>query len=206
MSEDAWLVYEAMGASYEEHASGGLYNAFFDRPAVMSLVGDVGGKRVLDARCGAGYYAQRSSNVGPMSSRSTRAGDGRAYETSLWDEFNTETTYTPYPGSPFAAAMLTDHIALVAEDPGQPVGCVYANTATDHYGFVFGLYVRPLWRRRGIARDLMRAIADALRLEEKQYVVLSVDTRNEAARSLYSELGFVDAARTLRAEIDQLLG
>jgi ribosomal protein S18 acetylase RimI-like enzyme len=125
---------------------------------------------------------------------------------ALWDEFDAETTYTPYAGSPFAATMLTDHVALVAEDSAEPVGCVYANTGSDHYGFVFGLYVRPLSRRRGIARDLMRAVAEALRVDGKQYVVLNVDTPNEVARSLYSELGFVDAARTLRVEIDQLLG
>lgn len=124
---------------------------------------------------------------------------------ALWDEFNAETTYTPYPESPFAATLLTDHIALVAEDSLEPVGCVYANTANDHYGFVFGLYVRPLCRRRGIARDLMHAVADALRAEGKQYVLLNVETPNDGARSFYEELGFADAARTLRVEIDQLL-
>lgn len=122
----------------------------------------------------------------------------------LWDEFNAQTTYTPYPGSPFAQTLLTDQIALIAEDSGEPVGCVYGRPS-DHFGFVFGLYVRPSARRRGIARSLMRAIAEVLRDKGKQYVVLSVDTPNAAARTLYKDLGFIDAARTLRAEIVDLV-
>ena len=124
---------------------------------------------------------------------------------ALWDAFNAETTYTPYAGSSFAARLLTDHLALVAEDVAESVGCVYANTGNEHFGFVFGLYVRPSARRRGVGRDLMRAVAAALREDGRRYIVLNVDTPNDVARSLYSDLGFVDAARTLRVEIDQLL-
>lgn len=125
---------------------------------------------------------------------------------ALWDEFNAETAYTPYAGSPFMASLLTEQIALVAEGSAEPVGSVYANTGSHHFGFVFGLYVRPSYRRRGLARDLMRAVGDALQLDGKQYIVLSVDTPNDGARSFYGRLGFVDAARTLRVGIDQLLG
>lgn len=124
----------------------------------------------------------------------------------MWDEFTAETTYTPYPGSPFSPSLLADQIALIAEESGSGVGCVYAATPSDHYGFVFGLYVRPSARRQGLARKLMRAVAEALAAEGRRFVVLSVDTPNAAARSLYDDLGFVDAARTLRAGIDELLG
>jgi ribosomal protein S18 acetylase RimI-like enzyme len=82
---------------------------------------------------------------------------------------------------------------------------VYVNPS-DHFGFVFGLYVRPEHRRRGYARDLMRAVAEALRQDGKRYVVLSVDTPNAAARSLYEHLGFTDAARVLRIDVQSLLG
>ncbi|HVC85909.1 MAG TPA: GNAT family N-acetyltransferase [Gaiellaceae bacterium] len=123
----------------------------------------------------------------------------------LWHELSAETTYTPYPGSEFSESLLADHLAFLAEQAGEPVGCVYAATPSEHFGFVFGLYVRPVARRRGLARDLMRAVAEALRVEGRKYIVLSVDTPNAAARSLYEQLGFVDAARTLRARIDDLL-
>ena len=123
----------------------------------------------------------------------------------LWDEFTAEATFTPYAGSPFEPSLVTKHIALVAEDGDGIVGTVYANTASLDFGYVFGLYTRPEARRRGVARVLMRAIAAILRDEGRRYVVLSVDTPNETARALYERLGFEDAARMLRADVDTLL-
>ena len=70
---------------------------------------------------------------------------------------------------------------------------------------MFGLYTVPAARHRGVARALMRSIAVALRDQGRRYVVLSVDTPNESARALYDRLGFVDAARTLRVDVDRLL-
>jgi aminoglycoside 6'-N-acetyltransferase I len=82
---------------------------------------------------------------------------------------------------------------------------VYANISAEAFGFVFGLYVRPDRRRQGVARALMRAIAAEIAGGGRIYVVLSVDTPNTAARSLYERLGFFDAARTLRADAASLL-
>jgi SAM-dependent methyltransferase len=48
--------YDAFAAEYEEHAVAAPYNALYDRPAVLNLVGDVEGRRVLDAGCGPGTY------------------------------------------------------------------------------------------------------------------------------------------------------
>jgi ribosomal protein S18 acetylase RimI-like enzyme len=118
----------------------------------------------------------------------------------LWDAFTAETTYTPYPGMPFAEAMLSEHVALLAEEDGRPVGTVYANLGSEHFGYVFGLYVVPAFRERGLGRTLMAEIAQVLVDAGRLYVLLSVDTPNERARSLYESLGFVDAARMLRAE------
>jgi ribosomal protein S18 acetylase RimI-like enzyme len=123
----------------------------------------------------------------------------------LWDEFNAEATFTPYPAAPFEPTLVTDHVALVAEEGGEPVGTVYANISSPHFGFVFGLYTRPSTRRRGVARALMRAIAAAIREQGRRYVVLSVDTPNEAGRALYERLGFADAARLLRIDVESLL-
>jgi len=46
-----------MAAWYEAHARDGVYNAHYDRPAVLDLLGPVGGQDVLDAGCGPGWYA-----------------------------------------------------------------------------------------------------------------------------------------------------
>ena len=123
----------------------------------------------------------------------------------LWNDFTAEATFTPYPGSAFDPSLVTKHIALVAEEDDGVLGTVYANTASKDFGYVFGLYTRPDARRRGVARAMMRAIASVLHEEGRRYVVLSVDTPNEKARALYERLGFEDAARMLRAEVDALL-
>jgi ribosomal protein S18 acetylase RimI-like enzyme len=124
----------------------------------------------------------------------------------LWEEFTAEATFTPYPGSSFEPALLTDHIALVAEEEGEALGTVYSNLNSPHFGFVFGLYTRPPVRGRGVGRALMRSIAATLREEGRRYVVLSVDTPNEQARAFYERLGFVDHARVLRVDVEDLLG
>jgi len=49
--------YEVFADEFLAHAEDGFYNAYLDRPACLALLGDVGGKRVLDAACGPGLYA-----------------------------------------------------------------------------------------------------------------------------------------------------
>lgn len=49
--------YEAFADEFRGHAESSLYNAYYDRPACLELLGDVTGKLVLDAACGPGLYA-----------------------------------------------------------------------------------------------------------------------------------------------------
>ncbi|WP_326566490.1 class I SAM-dependent methyltransferase [Amycolatopsis rhabdoformis] len=49
--------YEVFADEFLDHAREGFYNAFVDRPACLSLLGDVAGRDVLDAACGPGLYA-----------------------------------------------------------------------------------------------------------------------------------------------------
>ncbi len=46
--------YDAMAAAYGEHNDDSPYNAWYERPATISLLGDVSGRRVLEVGCGAG--------------------------------------------------------------------------------------------------------------------------------------------------------
>jgi SAM-dependent methyltransferase len=55
---ELWSAYDEMGERYARHAEDGVYNAHYDRPAVLGLLGDVRGLRVLDAGCGPGFYAE----------------------------------------------------------------------------------------------------------------------------------------------------
>lgn len=46
--------YDAMGAAYGAGNEEGSFNAFYERPATIALLGDVTGLRVLEAGCGPG--------------------------------------------------------------------------------------------------------------------------------------------------------
>src|ERR1700735_2411316 len=56
--------YEVFADEFLEQAQDGFYNAYCDRPACLALLGDVAGKRVLDAACGPGLYAQELVRLG----------------------------------------------------------------------------------------------------------------------------------------------
>jgi SAM-dependent methyltransferase len=49
--------YDVFADEFLEHAEDGFFNACYDRPACLDLLGDVAGRRVLDAACGPGLYA-----------------------------------------------------------------------------------------------------------------------------------------------------
>ena len=49
--------YDVFADEFLGHARDGFYNACYDRSACLALLGDVRGKRVLDAACGPGLYA-----------------------------------------------------------------------------------------------------------------------------------------------------
>lgn len=51
-------VFDEVADDYGLHAARNAYNALYDRPAVLDLMGEVAGKRVLDVGCGPGLYAE----------------------------------------------------------------------------------------------------------------------------------------------------
>lgn len=57
-------MYDAFADSFALHAEGSAHNAHYDRPAVLGLLGDVAGCRVLDVGCGSGLYAAELARLG----------------------------------------------------------------------------------------------------------------------------------------------
>lgn len=51
-------AYEALAEAYAARVDTKPHNAYYDRPATLSLLPEVRGKQVLDAGCGPGAYAQ----------------------------------------------------------------------------------------------------------------------------------------------------
>jgi len=56
---DAPRLYDDLAERFERHAETAVWNAQYDRPAVLELLGDVDQLRVLDAGCGPGIYAEQ---------------------------------------------------------------------------------------------------------------------------------------------------
>jgi ubiquinone/menaquinone biosynthesis C-methylase UbiE len=50
--------YDVFADEFLEHARAGFYNAHYDRPACLELLGDVAGRTVLDVACGPGLYSE----------------------------------------------------------------------------------------------------------------------------------------------------
>jgi SAM-dependent methyltransferase len=51
-------AYNDLAASYAARVDTKPHNAYYERPATLSLLPDVNGKRVLDAGCGPGVYSE----------------------------------------------------------------------------------------------------------------------------------------------------
>ena len=46
--------YDGFAEAYAKQNETGLFNAYYEKPAMLALAGDVSGRRILDAGCGAG--------------------------------------------------------------------------------------------------------------------------------------------------------
>lgn len=58
--------YDRYAREYADKNEVSAYNALYERPAVLALLGDVAGKRVLDAACGPGAHAQALQERGAL--------------------------------------------------------------------------------------------------------------------------------------------
>lgn len=96
------------------------------------------------------------------------------------------------PASAFEAAV-RDGAVFVAEDDGAVLGLVgftpQTRAKSRHKGFIYGVFVMPEGRGRGVGRALMTATLDHARgvVEIVQLVALA---DNKAAVFLYESLGF----------------
>jgi ubiquinone/menaquinone biosynthesis C-methylase UbiE len=60
--------YDAMAEDYTGDNDGGAFNALYERPAMLSILGDVTGMRVLDIGCGAGQLSHELIKQGAQTS------------------------------------------------------------------------------------------------------------------------------------------
>lgn len=125
----------------------------------------------------------------------------------LWEEFQAEVPEAEHWREAWAEALpdvrryVAEHVALVAEEDGQPAGFALARPKNARVGYLSDVYVRPAFRRRGVARELMAAAVAALGSE---LLSLSVEVANEEARTAYRRLGFRDESVSLIVEAERL--
>lgn len=104
-----------------------------------------------------------------------------------------------------SSGMLT----LVAEDEaGERAGFIMVGRSTSVFtdqqqAFVYDVAVAPAFRRRGIGRRLMEHAEAYAREKGMEFITLMVDSRNDAARNLYAQLGFEDGKVLMRKLLRQ---
>ena len=94
------------------------------------------------------------------------------------------------------AAVSPDNFTLGAHLHGELIGVVgFIRMSQDierHRGHIWGMYVVSEEQGRGVGRSLLAdAMERARALPGLEQVELEVESRNEAAKSLYTSLGFV---------------
>jgi ribosomal protein S18 acetylase RimI-like enzyme len=95
--------------------------------------------------------------------------------------------------APEALVVAGDAPTYVAEADGQVVGmvtvCVFT-TLTGKKAYLDHLVVARNWRRRGVARHLMRHAMDIATTAGASRLDLTASNEKVAARTLYESLGF----------------
>jgi ribosomal-protein-alanine N-acetyltransferase len=87
---------------------------------------------------------------------------------------------------------------LIAERGGMLLGRVIVDEAE-----ILTLAVAPEARRQGIARDLLEAACQEIRLRCGRTIFLEVAVGNTPARELYCRFGFTEVGRRYRYYSDQ---
>jgi ribosomal protein S18 acetylase RimI-like enzyme len=130
----------------------------------------------------------------------------------LWEAFEAE---IPEPDGFDAetweegwAALRTDMVdgaVLLAEEDGRPVGLLDASAPSPGRWHVETVYVRPATRRRGVARALVQACAEAAADRGVRHVSLEVLSENTTAQTVWRRLGFEPIELLLCQPLDTLL-
>ena len=94
--------------------------------------------------------------------------------------------------------------AVIAEQGSEVLGFACGVMRGLRLGDLTELYVRPEARRRGIARELVRAVVDGLSERGAAFVAGGVGPDNAPARSFYENAGFRSVEIRLVADVETL--
>lgn len=129
----------------------------------------------------------------------------------LWREFEAEVPEPPHREAQAEVELaeipgyLEDGaLALLAEEDGLPAGYALAKLESARICFLSDLYVRPVARRRGIARALMASVVAWGAERGADVLTLEVLSSNTDARTMYDRIGFTEEMATLVAPLARL--
>ncbi|MGA2641777.1 MAG: GNAT family N-acetyltransferase [Spirochaetia bacterium] len=90
---------------------------------------------------------------------------------------------------------------LIAYDDGRLAGCACTRTIEEHIAEMKRMYVRPIFRRRGIGAALVKQTIETVRNQD--YSILRLDSAQfmSDAHALYRSFGFRDIAPYEGSEI-----
>jgi ribosomal protein S18 acetylase RimI-like enzyme len=101
-------------------------------------------------------------------------------------------------------AMDGDSLVLLAEQDDEPVGFAVATHRRPKVVYLHDLYVAPHARRRGIAKNLIAGVVSHANASGAEVMLLSVDSDNTDARTVYRRLGFSERSVGLIAALETL--
>lgn len=144
----------------------------------------MGSIRILTADDAAAYQALRLHGL-----RESPAAFGSTYENEV------DTPLEQIAAQLARGAGGEDVVFGAFDDDGRLVGLAGMRRGTSlktrHRGGVWGMYVAPRARGRGVGCALVSAIIEHARSLGMERLILGVETTNEPARALYHALGFV---------------
>lgn len=81
--------------------------------------------------------------------------------------------------------------AVIDQEPVGLIGLLRKeHRASKHCGYIFGLWVKPAFRDRGIAKNLIKKLQDLAPSLGLRKISLLVSRTQPAARNLYEKMGF----------------
>ncbi len=125
----------------------------------------------------------------------------------LWRAFTAEIPDEPWRDDDTEADVaalaqaIVDDVVLLADD----VGLAVATMRGERLGFLDVVYVKSEARGDGVARELVREAASALRERGAEVLELEVLASNRRARAVYEHWGLSVTELTLAAPIDALM-